>query len=124
MLGLEYSQTNQISKRTSVRLDYSVMLSEEQDGEEQYLGFVQKIALVLKFRILQQFKLYTGIDFSIDGVTFLIGFKIAGVKVILPWTGVDQYMDIEPNTLHMPVYFGIGYLMSCYILTKFHDKGK
>jgi hypothetical protein len=73
---------------------------------------------------LQQFKLYSGVDFSIDGITMLLGFKVAGVKVMLPWTGVETCLNIEPNELLMPVYIALGYIASCYLLTKNHLRSK
>lgn len=54
----------------------------------------------------------------------LLGFKVAGVKVILPWTGVETCLNIEPNELLMPVYIALGYLASCYLLTKNHVRSK
>jgi len=46
--------------------------------------------MLLKIQLLQQLKIYSGIDFSVNGWTLLLGAKIAGVKLLLPWTGVEN----------------------------------
>jgi hypothetical protein len=42
----------------------------------------------------EDLKAYFGLEFSEDGWTAIIGAKIAGVKVIIPWTGVQNFYSI------------------------------
>lgn len=60
-----------------------------------------------------------------DGITLLIGCKIAGIKVLLPVTGVEKqtnfvYDPNEPkNALLYPIYFACGYLGISYLILKY-----
>lgn len=46
--------------------------------------------MVVKLRVLEHIRLYVGIDYSTDGFTALVGAKLAGIKVIVPWTGAEK----------------------------------
>jgi len=52
------------------------------------------------------FKIYLGLQFSEDGWTFIIGAKLAGVKLILPWSGIQNFYQLltknEPSEIECP----------------------
>jgi hypothetical protein len=47
--------------------------------------------MVAKVKLYEHFKIYAGAEFSMDGLTALFGFKIAGIKMLFPYVGVEKY---------------------------------
>ena len=68
--------------------------------------------------------MYAGCDFSVDGLTVVAGVKIAGIKLVLPWTGVETkiptYDSQNPmNALWDPLKVIVGFLASSYLMKKY-----
>ena len=67
--------------------------------------------------------MYIGCDFSIDGLTLLIGAKLAGIKLIIPWTGAERMIpnykhDTPTNMINYPFLIGACFIASSYILNR------
>ena len=43
----------------------------------------------MKFKVRDNLKIYSGIELSPNGWTVIFGGKLAGIKVIVPWTGLE-----------------------------------
>ncbi len=83
--------------------------------------------MIFKIRALDHLRLYVGIDYGTDGFTALVGAKLAGIKVIVPWTGAEKviplYQQENPfNTLTYPLLICVGFFVSSYFLNKYSKK--
>lgn len=58
----------------------------DRDISDQELGTVLYSRALLSARLLHSFKAYFGQQVSIDGWTYIVGFKASGIKVLFPWT--------------------------------------
>ena len=47
----------------------------------------------MKLQVLEHLKIYTGLEYTVNGWTFLVGVKFAGIKLLMPWTGIERYLS-------------------------------
>jgi len=59
---------------------------------EEQIDLSLNSSVQLKFQLLDQVKLYGGLMFGVDGCTGLVGFKVAGVKLVIPCTGFEKIL--------------------------------
>jgi hypothetical protein len=69
---------------------------------------------LVSLRPLYNFKVYFGQQISIDGWTYIVGFKASGIKVLLPWT-----IEHEPNSFTHATIASV-FMAANYFLTTLH----
>lgn len=83
---LKYKHTTVFSKNLELKRDIQV---ERDSIDDETIGIMASSNLLLRARFSNHLKLYGGVMFNMDGWTFLFGFKLAGVKLLIPWTGLE-----------------------------------
>lgn len=69
-------------------------------------------------------KAYLGFRYSFDGLTWLLGLKIAGLKVKLPFISIDHSINHQSEDKDaLKKFFGIAaiFLGGTYLLKKMDD---
>jgi hypothetical protein len=91
--------------------------------------FYQKAALMAKWKVRNQLKLYGGFDYSQDGVGLVVGAKIAGFKLLLPWSGLHNRVPImdpedQSNIFVWPCIVACSFLALAYGTSKYCQRQK
>jgi hypothetical protein len=83
---------------------------------------------LLSLRPVQNFKAYFGQQVSIDGWTYIVGFKASGLKVLIPWTArIEDERIIERGWLGlMTAHAAVGALCLAtnYFYTSLHCENR
>ena len=75
---------------------------------------------MLKVKLFENFKIYSGIELSANGWTLLFGGKLAGVKLLVPWTGLERsfveqdIVDSSSNIIKKHLCIGAAFLALSY----------
>ena len=48
-------------------------------------------------KLFENLKIYSGIELSANGWTLLFGGKLAGIKLLFPWTGIERSFISQDN---------------------------
>ena len=75
-----------ISKKFSSKLKIGVSRQQTKAGDHR-IGL--EISNEFRVRVRNHIKLYYGLRYSIDGMSWMIGFKVAGAKVKLPFLTIQ-----------------------------------
>ena len=54
---------------------------------------------ILTYKPVENFKTYLGLSYSMDGCSLMFGFKIAGVKLVVPWNGFFNIFRRDANDI-------------------------
>lgn len=75
------------SKRFGENLNMSVsMVSLAKETPNKFIeAQILQVKTVLKWYVMENLKLYLGLAGNMKGVTGLVGFKLAGIKIMVPW---------------------------------------
>lgn len=67
------------------------MIRDDNEGKQDTtkLSIYLKTGILMKFKVRDNLKIYSGIELSPNGWTMVFGGKLAGIKVIVPWTGLE-----------------------------------
>ena len=75
---------------------------------------------MLKVKLFENFKIYSGVELSANGWTLLFGGKLAGVKLLVPWTGLERsfvnqdIVDSSSNIIKKHLCMGVAFLALSY----------
>ena len=119
-LDLEYAQTKRFSDNLSLKysLTSSMFVINESDLA---LNFYSQV--LWRVRLFEQFKVYAGLMYGTDGCTALVGFKLAGIKLLIPWTDpVASYVGQGQSVVGTHLALSLGFLAASFGLNKYTEK--
>lgn len=129
-VGASLSSSYAKAKVRAVRkITSGVAVAIEAGADHEMIGDLALYSrMLLSLRPLYSLKLYFGQQVSIDGWTYIVGFKASGVKVLLPWTTKPaQIASDEKGSLHDLVgHITVGalFIAANYFFTTLHWKNR
>ena len=125
--SLTYKHQTNVSSAVNLQFEHTAFLRINESESEETLVFYQRAALMAKWRLRSQLKLYGGVDYSHDGLGLVVGAKIAGFKILFPWTGVHNMVPVldaaDPNnTFVWPLIVAGSFLALAFGASRFAQK--
>lgn len=90
------------SKKVSENVSHSFEVGMNVNMEELRDGVIQtkfnlSTKALLKVNLFDELKTYWGFQYSIDGVSILVGARLAGIKVLIPIASINNLFQATPE---------------------------